>query len=39
MNNHDNNHILDISHCHMPFKIISENISWDLLPQKGKWDC
>lgn len=35
MNKHDNNnHILDISHCHMPFKIISENVSWDLLLQK-----
>lgn len=32
MNNHDNNnHVLDVSHCHMPFKIISEDVSWDLL--------
>lgn len=36
MNNHDNNnHILDVSHCHVTFKIISENVSWDLLLQKG----
>lgn len=35
MNNHDNiNHIPDISHCHKPFKIISESVSWDLLLQK-----
>lgn len=35
MNNHDNNnHILDMSHCHKPFKIISESVSWDLLLQK-----